>query len=1069
VAERTSRTAKVGLAFTLAGAALGAFGLMGWFFGAAVLTNVLGDRPPMMPNTGLGLMLAGLGAALRYGERPGRLRKAVSVGSGVLVLALGAATLAEYILDRSLGIDEILYRTGLELYPGRPSPPTAAAFVFLAGALVTFDAAPSRRIRPSECLAIVASFIALATLMGHIYCGEMLYRLPRAKAIGVAIPTGVALLLIGTGSLLERPSAGLMRIATAKGPGGALLRRIGVLAIVLPPALGLIIIWAAAGLGLSALPSMLGITMAAMVAAMLIMLFVTAIPLERNHDILEASQSRLNGIIAIARDAIISVDERQHILIYNEGAEQIFGWTRDEVLGKRVDLLIPERFREVHARHIRHFAAEAVTARKMGERGLSICGLRKNGEEFPAEAAISKLRIHGGHLFTVMLRDVSHRIALERDLVESRAFLQNVLESSTEYSIIAMDLDRRIQMWNEGARRLYGYEAGEIIVQSSDLLHNPEDVGGGATESLHREALEQGTAQGIFRCRRKDGSEFVARVVLTRRTNSQDTPVGYLLISSDITVQQRYLDEQRFLAQVGMVIASTMDCAETIRLVVQASVPFLSDVCAVLLAQEDQVRVEAVHAAAPLSPVVDALSHVGLPEHSMLIQSFMTRQPALIRELSFDFLQKVAQNDEHLRLLRILNPRSMMTVPLLARGRCHGALSFLLVHPSRRYGSEDLRLAEEVGRRLALAVDNALLYEQLRLQGTIATHLSEGVYLIRAEDGVIVYTNPRFEEMFGYAPGELIGKHVSLVNAPGELSPEQQSKVIGEQLERTGMWHGEIEHRKKDGTLFWNYASVSTFDHPRFGNVWVSVHTDISERKRLEAERAQALREKEILLKEIHHRVKNNLQVVSSLFYLQSQRTENRQLRHLLNESRDRVQSIALVHDQLYRSASLANIDFGEYLRQLVSGLEATYGSAARRIDVTVSTMDISLDIEHAVPCGLIISELVSNAFRHAFPGGHTGHIVVSVRNEAESRIVLEVADDGVGITPCVDWRASTSLGLQLVTSLTTQLHGSIELDRTAGTRFTVRFRASPESMGDDSAGHGAAACSAAAGRGRVK
>jgi PAS domain S-box-containing protein len=248
--------------------------------------------------------------------------------------------------------------------------------MFLGGALLTFDAAPNRLIRPSECLSLVASFIALATLVGHVYGAEMLYRLPSATAIGVAIPTGAALFLIGTGSLLERPSAGLTRIATSNGPGGALIRRIGVLALVLPPSLGLIIIWVAGAVGLTALPSTLGVIMAGMVAAMLLMLFVTAVPLERNHDILEASRSRLNRIISIATDAIICADDRQHILIYNEGAEQIFGWARDEVLGKRIDLLIPERFREAHAQHIRRFAAETVTARKIGERGLSIWGLR---------------------------------------------------------------------------------------------------------------------------------------------------------------------------------------------------------------------------------------------------------------------------------------------------------------------------------------------------------------------------------------------------------------------------------------------------------------------------------------------------------------------------------------------------------------------------------------------------------------------------------------------------------------------------------------------------------------------
>src|SRR5262249_6686586 len=151
----------------------------------------------------------------------------------------------------------------------------------------------------------------------------------------------------------------------------------------------------------------------------------------------------------------------------------------------------------------------------------------------------------------------------------------------------------------------------------------------------------------------------------------------------------------------------------------------------------------------------------------------------------------------------------------------------------------------------------------LRLQATIATHLSEGVFLVRASDGVIVFANPRFEEMFGYDTGQLLGKHVSSVYAPGEVSLEHLAEKITAQLQTTGMWQGEVENRKSDGSRLWCHASVSSFEHPQFGTVWIAVHTDISDRKRLEEERARAFKERETLLKEIHHRVKNNLQVIS--------------------------------------------------------------------------------------------------------------------------------------------------------------------------------------------------------------
>jgi two-component sensor histidine kinase len=176
------------------------------------------------------------------------------------------------------------------------------------------------------------------------------------------------------------------------------------------------------------------------------------------------------------------------------------------------------------------------------------------------------------------------------------------------------------------------------------------------------------------------------------------------------------------------------------------------------------------------------------------------------------------------------------------------------------------------------------------------------------------------------------------------------------------------------------------------------------------------------------------------LFYLQSLQTEDSRFRQLLDESRDRVQSIALIYDRLYRSENLASIEFAGYLKSLVTGIKATYGGATLRVDVVIIGSDVALDIEHAVPCGLIISELVSNAFKHAFPADRVGRIEVYAHKEPAGEVVLEVADDGIGIPESVDWRQPQSLGLQLVASLTTQLHASTDLDRSRGTRFKMRF-----------------------------
>jgi len=761
---------------------------------------------------------------------------------------------------------------------------------------------------------------------------------------------------------------------------------------------------------------------------------------ERTSEVVLAKE-RLDGIISIATDAIISIDDDDRITIFNQGAEEIFGWTQGEALGQPLDMLIPERFRRVHRNHLATFVTEPTMARRMAER-REVLGLRKNGEQFPAEAAISRLRQGSGHILTVILRDISERVRLEAELLESKKFLQNMLDSSTEYSIIAKDLDRRIQVWNTGAQRLYGYAADELIGKSTDLLHAPEDLRGGRVDALYREALEKGMAQGVFRRRRKDSSEFTARAVITRRTNVEGKAIGYLLISTDISQQEKYAAEQEIFAKMSEIFASTLDCNDMTRLIAEASVPFLGDFCAILIVENHGERLFASHADRTMLPIVEALQSTGIPNHdvSVLWQCFKTRQSVLMSELPSEFPGTVAQSDEHLQLLRALDPRSMIYVPLLAHGRCHGAISLCLRNVTRRYGAEDLRLAEEVGRRFALAIDNALLHEQLKLQATIATHLSEGVCLIRASDGGIVFANPRYEEMLGYETGELLGKHVSNVSAPGEVSLEHLAEEITAQLHRIGMWQGEVENRKKDGSRLWCQASVSSFEHPQFGTVWISVHTDISDRKRMEEDRSRAFKERETLLKEIHHRVKNNLQVISSLLYLQGQRTDHESPRRLLDESRNRIQSIALIHEKLYQSEHLAWIDFGDYLKDLTSSLTSAIGAQAPQAKVKVQADQVYLDIERAIPCALIINELVSNALKHAFPAGRSGGIQIVIDSVAPDVLRLVVSDTGIGFPADIDFKTTTTLGMQLVCSLATQLRGAVEMTRGGGTRFELRF-----------------------------
>ena len=211
---------------------------------------------------------------------------------------------------------------------------------------------------------------------------------------------------------------------------------------------------------------------------------------------------------------------------------------------------------------------------------------------------------------------------------------------------------------------------------------------------------------------------------------------------------------------------------------------------------------------------------------------------------------------------------------------------------------------------------------------------------------------------------------------------------------------------------------------------------DVTERRVAEERIRLSLKEKEVLLKEVHHRVKNNLQIISSLLNLQSKYIKDDQALEMFKESRNRIRSMTLIHEKLYRSKDLANLDVAEYIQNLSSNLFRSY--SAGRVNLKTQVDDILLGIDTAIPCGLIINELVSNSLKHAFPDKQ-GEILVNLHRD-DGKFTLTVSDNGVGFPEHVDFRNTDSLGLQLVCTLTDQLDGAIELNRTGGTEFKITF-----------------------------
>jgi len=218
------------------------------------------------------------------------------------------------------------------------------------------------------------------------------------------------------------------------------------------------------------------------------------------------------------------------------------------------------------------------------------------------------------------------------------------------------------------------------------------------------------------------------------------------------------------------------------------------------------------------------------------------------------------------------------------------------------------------------------------------------------------------------------------------------------------------------------------------------LQAEIAERQRAEQRLKTSLQEKEVLLRELHHRVKNNLQVISSLLQLQSKHIKDPRALELFKESQNRVRSMALIHEKLYRARDLARIDMAEYIRNLAEHLLHSYGVRGDVIALRLELDPVTLSIDTVVPIGLLIHELTSNALKHAFPSGQ-GELRIALHRTSDSRYVLTVADDGVGLSDTIDYRNTESLGLQLVTALAEQLDGDVTVTTGPGTEFTITFR----------------------------
>jgi PAS domain S-box-containing protein len=400
--------------------------------------------------------------------------------------------------------------------------------------------------------------------------------------------------------------------------------------------------------------------------------------------------------------------------------------------------------------------------------------------------------------------------------------------------------------------------------------------------------------------------------------------------------------------------------------------------------------------------------------------------------------EDLLQMEEYHRLRRInpdYAPRNYETKLFASDGTIRYVYLTVAMLPGTRTSMMSILDMTEL-RRSKKAIEES--HEKFK---SIFENAAEAIILFDCQ-GNIIESNDKIEEIFGFKKEEIIGQNFMTIVSMMGMDFDQtrivfNHLILGNELKQVE-W--AIKNKNGNEVIFRVRPSIIKSENSIIGILLIM--EDITELKNVETSLKNSLEEKEILLREIHHRVKNNLQIISSLLSLQRIQVEDKQTADILWECQGRVRTMAMIHENLYQSQDLGNINFRNYVEMLLNDIFNSYRVDERSINLNTQVESVDMGIETAMPCGLIINELATNSIKHAFPDGN-GSLEVELISDGEG-YVLCFADDGIGLPLNINPKKSKKLGLMVVKTLVNQLNAVMEIDRTNGTKFSIKFRELP-------------------------
>ena len=633
--------------------------------------------------------------------------------------------------------------------------------------------------------------------------------------------------------------------------------------------------------------------------------------------------------------------------------------------------------------------------------------VRKNGEVRHLQVSRKELFWSGKKQYQTLYRDITERKRSEEELRESEEKYRAIIETNQEW--IWQINNKGIHTFsNPAIEQILGYSIEDIVGKNATIHMHPEDRR--EIEEMLPKWIEnkKGWNNLVLRWMHKDGSIrwLESNAVVMLDVNGE--LIGFQGSDRDIT--------ERKLAELASLRAeeALRESEVRYRTLFDES---LDGIC--LADAETGLIIDCNQALAAL---------VGRERAELIGQSQTILHPPYNDQAATSptFRQHLVHKEGHTLETQVVTSAGIIReveikanqLNLQGRKTLQGVFRDIT---ERKRAAEAVRKSEEKYRGLTENV-NLGIY-----RNTVGP------------EGKFIEANPAIVGMFGYKSKE----EFLAINVLELYQHADGRNKFNDKMLKEGFVRGEeLWLKKKDGSPFvGSVSAVAVKDEQGHVKYYDGIIDDITERKRAEEALRASLREKEVLLREVHHRVKNNMQVISSLFNLQAGHTTNEECRGILKEGQTRIRSMSLVHEKLYQSRDLSKIDFAGYIQSLAVHLLHVYLVNPAQVRMETDFEDVSLDINSAVPCGLILNELISNALKHAFSEGRTGVIKIGLRRGPGGAVELRVADDGVGFPKGLDFRKAESFGLQIVNLLVDQLEATIEIDRTKGTAFTVTFR----------------------------